>query len=629
MIKLQKNNYREGALLLLLILTLFINTPLLVKAESSASSLRISGSDRYQTAIEVVKTGWPTGSDSLILTTGENYPDALSAAPLAKKFDAPILLTHHDNIDNDTLNEIKQLGVNKIYVIGGNGVISDNVTNTLSDYSIQRIAGNDRFETAVDIAENLGPCSEAFIVTGEDFPDALSVAPIAAEKRIPVLLVAKNYLPNSVKTYLTKHNITKTIVIGDSDIISSTVVSQLPNPERIKGLDCCDRCVNIINKFSSDLDFTNIYLATALNFPDALAGSALAAKTSSPILLIYPVPDTSTQNLISDKSSLIKNQRILGGTAVISDHTLSNLSSGTNMASTTDNNQSNSTTIDTPVTTPTNTQTDTSANIGSTISDGNDVESQIKLALSGAATYVFKIQPNFDFSTVSGVSTYNSEHIYESSDSMLDDKTSQGLIEAFAMGCAFKVNGNSVTTDATDYKCTLSIRNDNSGIDIKITRGDLFSVNQGDLTGVIKGNTLTAFATTSTNTLVNNVGNGMSASGNFTVSIKKLEQDQQAPLPVTNVKIQRNDDKSILLTWDDPNPKDMVESYDIYRTAGSFVYFDVVANVSNTSSWVDTSDEAKKDDFLDAVMISYYIIVHSKNGQISHASKQASFSPFN
>src|SRR5690606_27421362 len=63
---------------------------------------RIHGDDRYETSIEVSKAGWGKGSTShVIIAIGTNYPDALAGAPLAKKLNAPILLTKKDSVPSN------------------------------------------------------------------------------------------------------------------------------------------------------------------------------------------------------------------------------------------------------------------------------------------------------------------------------------------------------------------------------------------------------------------------------------------------------------------------------------------------------------------------------------------------
>jgi Putative cell wall-binding domain len=159
--------------------------------------------------------------------------------------------------------------------------------------------------------------SEAAIATGADFPDALSIAAIAAKKGMPILLSETNSLPAEIKAYISQYKITKTYIIGGSDVVSDGVMSQLPGPERIYGHDRYDTNAAILNRFAGDLDFSTVYLATGEDFPDALSGSALAAKTGSPVVLTYRVPELSTSNSIEARCSSIKQLRIFGGDDVV------------------------------------------------------------------------------------------------------------------------------------------------------------------------------------------------------------------------------------------------------------------------------------------------------------------------
>ena len=79
--------------------TLFFLTIFLVilSLKADASTLnRIEGTNRYEIAVAISKEGW-TNSNYVILVTGEDFPDALCATPLASLYNAPILLTNKDN----------------------------------------------------------------------------------------------------------------------------------------------------------------------------------------------------------------------------------------------------------------------------------------------------------------------------------------------------------------------------------------------------------------------------------------------------------------------------------------------------------------------------------------------------
>ncbi|MHB8127225.1 MAG: cell wall-binding repeat-containing protein [Desulfitobacteriaceae bacterium] len=87
---------------------------------------RLAGYTRYETAVEISKQGW-TIADSVILSSGEVFPDALAGTTLAMLKNAPILLTAGDSLNRETLAEIKRLKAGKIYILGGTSVISGGI----------------------------------------------------------------------------------------------------------------------------------------------------------------------------------------------------------------------------------------------------------------------------------------------------------------------------------------------------------------------------------------------------------------------------------------------------------------------------------------------------------------------
>lgn len=294
-----------------------------IKASAAVINKRLAGIDRYETAAKICDEGW-TQSDYAVIATGENYPDALSAAPLAKKYDAPILLTYKDTLDKYTSYQLDKLNVKQVFIVGGYGVVSKNVEDSIKNKGILvvRYYGIDRYETAVKIADAVGTNANIVVATGEDFADALSIAPIAASQLMPILLVPKDIIPQSVKDYLQGKNISKTYVLGGSDEISNVVAAGFPNVNRIVGTNKYERNVNIINAFSEKLNFSKICIATGENFPDALSGSVLAAKGLSPVVLVSSVPSKETRNFLNSKLLQIRQNYIMGGVGAVSEVTL-------------------------------------------------------------------------------------------------------------------------------------------------------------------------------------------------------------------------------------------------------------------------------------------------------------------
>lgn len=280
---------------------------------------RLWGNDRYQTCSQIVNEGWQS-SEYAVLVNGENFPDALSASVLAKKYNAPILLTQKNNLDSNTQDQLKRLSVKKVLIVGGPGVISSVVQGNLESMGIevQRFYGADRNETSVAVAKQIGTDKGVILTTDSDYTDALSVAPIAAKLQIPIILVPKDSIPNSVKNFISGKNITKTYVLGGEDIISENIASKFPNVQRIDGDDKYIRNFNIITSFPDDVDFKNVILASGNNFPDALSGSAFAALNGNPIILMGNKSNYYIDNLIGTKGT--KNVYILGGQASVNDN---------------------------------------------------------------------------------------------------------------------------------------------------------------------------------------------------------------------------------------------------------------------------------------------------------------------
>ncbi|WP_163216000.1 cell wall-binding repeat-containing protein [Clostridium thermarum] len=282
--------------------------------------VRIAGDNRYSTSLKLSQTGWTGTSDTVILATGANFPDALSAAPLAKKYNAPILLTDGKKLSADIENELKRLSVKNIFVIGGTGVISSDIVIYLREkgYTVIRLGGQNRYETSIEIAKHLGNFDKIVVATGSSFPDALSIAPYAASEGMPILLTTTEKLPDSVAKFIDSRNISKTYVIGGTGVVSDAVKNSLPNAERISGSDRYETNHAVLQRFDGDFSCSLLYVATGDNFPDALSGSALAALTKSPIVLTNSSKMQMAKSFVSSKFDKISKVNFIGGDGVIS-----------------------------------------------------------------------------------------------------------------------------------------------------------------------------------------------------------------------------------------------------------------------------------------------------------------------
>ena len=181
---------------------------------------RIWGRDRYVTSSELAyEIERLTGKvNKAIIASGEDFPDALATAPLASKEIAPILLVTRNQMDKKVSKALKDLNIKRVYVAGGQNSVSKKLEAQLPTV-IRRFNGQDRYETAVQVASYTYPDSkEVFIASGEVFPDALVIGPVCARRKAPILL-SKSTPVKVTDDYIEKSKIEYLYIIGGTNTI--------------------------------------------------------------------------------------------------------------------------------------------------------------------------------------------------------------------------------------------------------------------------------------------------------------------------------------------------------------------------------------------------------------------------
>ncbi|MFL0198810.1 cell wall-binding repeat-containing protein [Clostridium sp. WILCCON 0269] len=286
--------------------------------DSNTATERLYGSDRYETSVAISTAGW-VHSNTVIIASGLNYPDALSASALAKVKDAPILLTDTDALEPSIIAEIKRLNATQAIIIGGTGIIGTGIEEQLTGLgiSITRIGGTDRYDTSEKVAEIVGVKNGIIVSSALNFPDALSIAPIAGIMAMPILISPEHSLNENIAAFIKGKSIPVSYLVGGTGVLDSTIDSSLPNSKRISGDDRYATNLSVNNQFSGNLNFNTIYLASGNDFPDALCGAALAAKNDAPIFLTDKDSiSEATINFIKSKN--VQHVVILGGNGSVS-----------------------------------------------------------------------------------------------------------------------------------------------------------------------------------------------------------------------------------------------------------------------------------------------------------------------
>nr|WP_286672853.1 cell wall-binding repeat-containing protein [Anaeromonas gelatinilytica] len=293
------------------------------REEVSNSVSRVSGSDRYKTAVEVSKEQYDS-AENVILASGGSYSDSLASSPLAVNLDAPILLNPKYKLNEDTLTEIERLQVKNIYIIGDNSSISRKVERELKSkgLNIYRIAGKNREQTAIKIGEHVvdgNNVDTAIIVNGYKFPDILSASAVAADNGYPILFVNSNKIKKETMNALADWNIEDVKIIGGESVVNKNIenkLSSLYSVERIAETDREGTSIEVAKKFFPDSD--SALMVNGYDFPDGLVSGALAGKLNTPILLV------SRDNLTNDMKTYIRESKrhitILGGPTAVNEN---------------------------------------------------------------------------------------------------------------------------------------------------------------------------------------------------------------------------------------------------------------------------------------------------------------------
>ncbi|MGH8888173.1 MAG: cell wall-binding repeat-containing protein [Acidothermaceae bacterium] len=261
---------------------------------------RVAGADRLATAVAASQDAFPAGSaTSVVLARDDLYPDAMVGGPLAAAKNGPVLLTPTASLSSASLTEIGRVLSAKsdtVYVLGETSAVSQNVVNqlTAAGYpNITRLAGPDRYGTAVAVAKALGSPATTFLATGQNFPDALTAGPAAAQQQGAILLTTGGTLGGATAAYLAGSAHTVYAVGGLACAADTSATCYA-------GTDRYQTSMKVAAKFFPTTHSVGIAIGT--NFPDALSATPDMAMRGGPLLLVAgtgTLPDSTTSQLAS------------------------------------------------------------------------------------------------------------------------------------------------------------------------------------------------------------------------------------------------------------------------------------------------------------------------------------------
>ena len=267
---------------------------------------RLSGPDRVDTAVTVSQDVFPAAGSArgAVITTSATYADALAGASLAAKVGGPLLLTSPTALEPAVAAEIRRAvkAGGTVYVLGDTGAVTGAVEAQLRPaYTVTRLAGADRYATALAVAETmrtLGAKGPAYLATGTNYPDGLTVSALAARTDGLVVLSDDRSLDAGTRAWIARDDPagSRTVPVGGpaAAAAASPAPGGAPLPAAIAaralvGADRYDTSLRVAQAYGPLPAPTAarrvIGLATGTNWPDALVGAAAMGSLAGPLLL--------------------------------------------------------------------------------------------------------------------------------------------------------------------------------------------------------------------------------------------------------------------------------------------------------------------------------------------------------
>ena len=184
---------------------------------------RLAGGNRFETNLLVLQEAG-VGDKPILVCTGLTFADSLSAS--ATKL--PILLVYGNKLLPEQAAFMESVKGRELYIIGGEGAVSKNMETALTAYgTVERVAGGNRFETSVMIAEKFFAAPESAVLAyAWGFPDGLCGGPLAAAMNAPLILTMDKYESKAAE-YIQSKGIASGTILGGEKLIPESSINKI------------------------------------------------------------------------------------------------------------------------------------------------------------------------------------------------------------------------------------------------------------------------------------------------------------------------------------------------------------------------------------------------------------------
>ena len=181
---------------------------------------RVKGSNRYETNLEILKVAGVSTDQEILIATGTNYADSLSASATG----LPMVLV--GTALTDAQKQFLGATSGKFVILGGTAAVSEAVEAELAAIgSVERVKGKNRYETSVVIAQRYFENPDAVVLAyANGFPDGLCGGALAVSMHAPLILTSDGS-PAAADAYV--EGITTGVVTGGAARISDKTAAAI------------------------------------------------------------------------------------------------------------------------------------------------------------------------------------------------------------------------------------------------------------------------------------------------------------------------------------------------------------------------------------------------------------------
>ncbi|HVM13127.1 MAG TPA: cell wall-binding repeat-containing protein, partial [Egibacteraceae bacterium] len=275
----------------------------------------IPASGAADRSVALARHAYPGGSEATLTATFATRPwtrvvvvneddpaAALVGAVLGRAYMGPVLATPAGGLTAKLQAEVERINPLGAFVLGDTDAVSDQVGTQLqqvTETATVRFGGTPA-EMAADVAREMdfrgtdqysrpedAPAFEGVIVVNPDTDEGVTAAALAANRRLPVLFVESDSIPDATTQALADLDINEALVVGGESSVSDAVLAQLPNATRLGGTDIYETSQAVAQEsLDRGLPANLVYVSSEDAMETALTGAA--AGRISALQLVTP-----------------------------------------------------------------------------------------------------------------------------------------------------------------------------------------------------------------------------------------------------------------------------------------------------------------------------------------------------